>query len=88
MREISLSKRSKTFIERLPRKQQEQVSRRIMELKTNIMSGDSRKLTGFDYRRVDSGEYRIVYHFNDKTVYIIIVGKRNDSEVYKRLKNL
>jgi mRNA-degrading endonuclease RelE of RelBE toxin-antitoxin system len=40
--------------------------------------------------RVDSGEYRIVYCFdpNADLVEVILVGKRNDDEVYKQLKRL
>jgi mRNA interferase RelE/StbE len=40
--------------------------------------------------RVDSGEYRIVYRFdtNLDLVEVILVGKRNDDEVYKQLKRL
>ncbi|AAY61453.1 putative cytotoxic translational repressor of toxin-antitoxin (TA) system RelE [Rickettsia felis str. Pedreira] len=34
------------------------------------------------------GEYRIIYRFNETTIYVILVGKRNDSEVYKLLKNI
>jgi len=35
---------------------------------------------------VDIGEYRIVYRIEDDTVGICLIGKRNDSEVYKRFK--
>jgi mRNA interferase RelE/StbE len=43
-----------------------------------------------DYKKVDSGEYRIVYRVSDeeKTIYVILIEKRNDDEVYKILKNL
>ncbi|MCC8418962.1 MAG: hypothetical protein LN590_05345 [Rickettsia endosymbiont of Glossina mortisans submortisans] len=34
------------------------------------------------------GEYRIIYRFNETTIYVILVGKRNNSEVYKLLKNI
>lgn len=39
---------------------------------------------------MDQGEYRIVYRFDDRSVSILVVGKRNDDEVYKKLarKNL
>ncbi len=43
-----------------------------------------------EFLRVDSGEYRIVYRVNEeeKTIYVILIEKRNDDEVYKILKNL
>ncbi len=38
----------------------------------------------------DEGEYRIVYRFDVDAdlVEVILVGKRNDDEVYKQLKRL
>jgi mRNA interferase RelE/StbE len=45
------------------------------------------KLYGSEGRyRVDIGEYRVIYSFNETIVSIFIVGKRNDSEVYKNAK--
>lgn len=37
--------------------------------------------------RVDSGEYRIIYRFIpvENLVEVVLVGKRNDDDVYKRL---
>jgi mRNA interferase RelE/StbE len=55
------------------------------------LPADSKELTGYsNYYRVDSGEYRIIYRFNasEDLVEIILVGKRNDDEVYKQLKRL
>ena len=39
-------------------------------------------MKGRRYRRVDQGEYRIVYFFDEDTVTIVVVGKRNDDDVY------
>ncbi len=43
-----------------------------------------------DITLVDSGEYRIVYRFDADAdlVEVILVRKRNDDEVYKKLKRL
>lgn len=52
---------------------------------------DSKQLKGYpNYYRVDSGEYRIVYRYKpeDDLVEVILVGKRNDDEVYKKLERL
>jgi mRNA interferase RelE/StbE len=49
---------------------------------------DSQKLKGYDFHRVDFGEYRIVYEANDTTLTLILIGKRNDDEVYKQLGRL
>jgi mRNA interferase RelE/StbE len=43
-------------------------------------------MRGYPFHRVDIGEYRIVYAWDDKTVDVFLIGKRNDDEVYKRLK--
>jgi mRNA interferase RelE/StbE len=42
------------------------------------------------FYRVDSGEYRIIYRFTpeEDLVEIILVGKRNDDEVYEQFKRL
>jgi mRNA interferase RelE/StbE len=48
-----------------------------------------KQLKGYPgYYRVDSGEYRIVYrfHVNEDLVEVILVGKRNDDDVYKKLE--
>ena len=40
---------------------------------------------GYDYRRTDIGEYRIIYKTSGDTLQIILVGKRNDDEIYDSL---
>jgi mRNA-degrading endonuclease RelE of RelBE toxin-antitoxin system len=47
---------------------------------------DSIKMTGSEYRRVDQGEYRIIYFFDTDTVYIVDIGKRNVDEVYAKTR--
>ena len=37
-------------------------------------------------RRKDVGEYRVVYWHDDETLYIDVVCRRNDSDVYKKAK--
>jgi mRNA interferase RelE/StbE len=49
---------------------------------------DSASLTGFPYRRVDMGEYRIVYYVDGEVLRVPLIGKRNDDDVYKRLRRL
>ena len=38
------------------------------------------------FRRVDVGEYRIIYHFKDDVLFIVVIGKRNDDDIYRRMK--
>ncbi len=58
-----------------------------MGLLENPKPYDSTSLKGYpDLRRKDIGEYRIIYKIKDDIVYILLIGKRNDDEVYKQLK--
>lgn len=38
------------------------------------------------FRRVDAGDYRIIYHFKDDVLFIVVIGKRNDDDIYRRMK--
>ncbi|WP_232279128.1 type II toxin-antitoxin system RelE family toxin [Rickettsia akari] len=58
-------------------------------MNNNPVPNDSKLLVCYyDFYRCDIGEYRIIYSFNETTIYVILVGKRNDSEMYKVLKNI
>jgi mRNA interferase RelE/StbE len=35
-----------------------------------------------------SGEYRIVYYFEKDTIFVALIGKRNDDDIYKQLQRL
>ncbi len=49
---------------------------------------DSAPLTGFPYRRVDIGEYRIIYRVDGDMLKVPLIGKRYDDEVYRALRRL
>lgn len=68
-----------------------QIAKKVLSLNVNPLPSDSKVLSGYTgYYRVDSGEYRIVYRFNpnEDLVEVILVGKRNDDQVYKQLRRL
>jgi len=68
-----------------------QIAKKVLALNVDPLPNDSKQLIGYPgYYRVDSGEYRIVYNFNpdEDLVEVILVGKRNDDEVYKKLERL
>ena len=69
----------------MPGKQFKQVVGALFGLLKNPEPHDSRILKGYPYRRVDIGEYRIVYEVRDEDLRILVIGKRNDDEVYKQL---
>lgn len=91
MHKLNPTKDALNFIRALEPKQFKQVMNKVLSLLIDAKPADSSFLQGYeDLLRVDIGEYRIVYRFdNQDTVSILIVGKRND-DVYKRLdrKNL
>ena len=43
----------------------------------------SKPLQGSPYRRIAVGEHRVVYRFDDESVYVAAVGKRNDDDVHR-----
>jgi len=89
MYKLDITKSAGKFISVLPPKQYRQVVNTIFRLRENPKPNDSKQLTGnSDYRRVDVGEYRIIYRVSTDTVIIAVVGKRNDSEVYKTFNQL
>ena len=85
MRKLDISGISEKFIDGLDAKQYRQIVRKIFSLANNPTPQDSIKMQGKDVRRADQGEFRIIYNFDEATIYIIGVGKRNDDEVYIRL---
>jgi mRNA interferase RelE/StbE len=88
MLQINITKSAGKFIKKLPAKQYRQVVSTVLALRENTNPHDSAQLKGYpEYRRVDIGEYRIIYRYDEDTVYITTIGKRNDGEVYKRFKN-
>ncbi|MDX2073670.1 MAG: type II toxin-antitoxin system RelE/ParE family toxin [Alphaproteobacteria bacterium] len=86
MLELKLAKDAEKFLLRLPTKHGNQIARKIQMLRENPHQQDAEKLRGYPYQRVDSGEYRIIYEIAGAVLYVLIIGKRNDDEVYNRLK--
>lgn len=86
MLELNFSSQAIKFLKKVSGKPAKQIKRKIEDLCRNPYPQDSSKLVGYDFHRVDSGEYRIIYAVNDHVLEIRIVGKRNDDEAYKILK--
>ena len=83
MLKVNLSRQAAKFIKKLAPKHARQVAAKITELRSNPYPSDSLKLKGYSYQRTDIGEYRIVYQEKKKILEILLIGKRNDGEVYK-----
>jgi len=82
---LNISSRAMKFIEALPAKQFKQIMNKVLKLLTNPTPHDHEQLKGYAYKRVDVGEYRIIYAFDELEVRVSYIGKRNDDEVYKAL---
>jgi mRNA interferase RelE/StbE len=84
MDKLDLTKSAGRFLARLDAKPFRQVVSKILKLRENPEPHDATQIVGSaPYRRVDIGEYRIVYRVEKDTVKIAVVGKRNDNEVYR-----
>ena len=86
MLKLNLSKQSRKFLETLVPKHARQIAVKISELRNNPRPQDTKQLKGYeDYWRAESGEYRIIYRTENETLCVVIVGKRNDDDVYQKL---
>jgi mRNA interferase RelE/StbE len=83
---LSLSRASVRFLDTLPPKQCRQVTRKIIMLMANPQPADAERLKGYDYSRVTVGEYRVIFDVHDGALRVIAIGKRNDDDVYRRLR--
>ncbi|MDO8586456.1 MAG: type II toxin-antitoxin system RelE/ParE family toxin [Armatimonadota bacterium] len=83
----SLSRKAREFIEKMQHKHAKQVLLKILDLRGDPNPPDSRKVEGADegYRRADIGEYRIIYRVAGDILEVLLVGKRNDDEIYRML---
>ena len=83
---LSLSRASVRFLDTLPPKQYRQVTRKTIMLMANPQPADAERLKGYEYSRVTVGEYRVIFDLRDGLLRIVAIGKRNDDEVYRRLR--
>lgn len=87
MRSLNLSNDAEKVVRKLEDKQFRQVTIRILELRENPRPHDSIELKSAPgVFRFDTGAYRICYRFDEKTVYILVIGRRNDDDVYSTMK--
>ena len=85
MLKLLVSKKAQKFLDHLPPKQFRQIIRKVFALLEDPRPHDSEELRGFPFLRNDVGEYRIIYDVQGDTLRLIVVGKRNDEEVYRQI---
>jgi len=89
MYKLNITKTVDRFLKKLQPKQFRQVVQTILKLRLNPNPHDSKQLIGSpEYRRVDIGEFRIIYRVEDDVVKIAVAGKRNDNDVYRKFERL
>jgi len=90
MPSFHITKKALRQLEELDNKQYNQLAGAILRLTKNAAPHDSRPLHGASNgeRRLDAGEYRIVYSVEDLVIQILLVGKRNDGEIYKQFDRM
>jgi mRNA interferase RelE/StbE len=82
---LQLSRESQKFLDSLPPKQFRQIAKKVFSLMENPLPHDSQEMKGYPFIRNDIGEYRIIYDVQEGTLRIVLVGKRNDDEIFKKL---
>ncbi len=85
MRSLNLSNFAADFLTTLESKQSRQIWNKIVSLMKDARPNDSIDLDG-EFFRTSIGEFRIVYKFDKSILYIVLVGRRNDDEIYKQFK--
>ena len=83
---LNMTKQARGFLKNLDAKRFKQIANKFFSLMEDPEPVDSRKLSGYPYQRADIGEYRIIYRVEEDCLKVVLVGKRNDDEVYKKLK--
>lgn len=86
MLKLQISREARKFLDNLPPKQFRQIIRKVFSLLEDPRPHDTKELQGFPFLRNDAGEYRIIYDVQGDTLRLILVGKRNDDEIYKKMK--
>lgn len=86
MLKLDLTNDAKKFIEQLDAKPFRQIFKKILAHLDDPEPQDTKALTGYPYRRADVGEFRIIYRFEQEVLLVILIGKRNDDEVYRKLE--
>lgn len=89
MLRINLTKQAINFLKKIPAKHKHQIERKLSQLEKVHTPNDAKLLKEVNgIWRIDSGEYRIIYRVGSEFIFVLLVGKRNDDEVYDKLKCL
>lgn len=79
--EIDLYKICKKY----PQKDKEAIFEALKSLETNPRPNGAIKLSGREGYRIRVGNYRIVYHIQDKELLVLVIALDNRADVYRKL---
>ncbi len=83
---LSITRRAEKEIARLTPKIRRQIIEKILILEANPRPQDIKQLKGEeDAYRVESGDYRILFHLDDQSKQVIIFRVKHRREVYRNL---
>lgn len=85
MRKLALHNHLDKDLGTIPPKQYRQIMGAIVNLLKEPLPHYSQPLAGTAFRRIEVGEFRVIYREDRDVILVLGVGKRNDSEVYKLL---
>jgi mRNA interferase RelE/StbE len=87
---IEISRAARKSLTKLPAKHARQIADRLLSLRKDPEPHDSAPLkeSRLPYRRVDTGEYRVIYRVENGVVRVALVGARNDDAVDKAFRRL
>ena len=88
MLKLALSRAALRYVQTLDPRQYRQVVGTVFRLLQDPAPHDSQPLSGYPYRRVDIGEYRIIYRVEGEVLNVFLIGKRNDDEIYRDMRRL
>ncbi|MGB2853645.1 MAG: type II toxin-antitoxin system RelE/ParE family toxin [Dehalococcoidia bacterium] len=83
---LSITRRAEKEIAHLTPKIRRQIIEKILKLEANPRPQDIKQLKGEeDAYRVESGDYRILFHLDDQSKQVIIFRVKHRREVYRNL---
>lgn len=89
MLRIDLSRQAEKFLNSLPPKHARQIAEHLLSLQKDPEATESIELKGYaPFRRMKSGEYRVVFRNEGDTIFVALIGKRNDDDIYRQLQRL
>jgi mRNA interferase RelE/StbE len=80
---VKLKKSAEKELDQIPAKTRDRIITQILSLKENPRPLGCKKLAGYDWYRIRSGDYRVLYAIDDgkKTVEVLSAGNRK--EIYR-----